>query len=399
MYITRLISEKILGLAAQYPAIVVVGARQVGKTTLLKELFPKHHFVSLDLPSLAEQAENDPDLFLAQHPFPLVVDEVQYAPKLFRHLKSRIDSNRHQMGQVILTGSQKFTLMKEVSDSLAGRVAVLNLENLSSQELHLGSNDPWTKILVRGFYPELWRQRQMNPTTFYASYLASYLERDVRQILNVHSLRDFERFIRACAARSAQLLNMSDLARDVGIKPQTARDWLSVLEASNQITLLEPYFENVGKRIVKSPKLYMNDSGMLCYLLALDQQALASTPIIGAIWETYVFAEFRKYISTIGFPASLWYYRDAQGREIDFILLAHGKINIFECKWTESPDDRWISNINEVAQILSKSPTQAAGTRNLLCRIPHRVTREGVSCLHAAELLSSFSAGENSGQS
>ncbi len=390
MYINRSISSKILDLATQYPAIVVAGARQVGKTTLLKELFPNHHYVSLDLPSLAEQAENDPDLFLAQHPTPLVVDEVQYAPKLFRHLKSKIDSNRHQMGQVILTGSQKFTLMKEVSDSLAGRAAVVNLENVSSQELKLGAEDDWTKILVRGFYPELWRQREMSPTAFYASYLASYLERDVRQILNVHSLRDFERFIRACAARSAQLLNMSDLARDVGIKPQTARDWLSVLEASNQITLLEPYFENIGKRIVKSPKLYLNDPGMLCFLLALDEQALASTPLIGAIWETYVFAEFRKYISTINFPASLWYYRDDQGREVDFILLAHGKINFFECKWTESPDNHWISKINEVAKILSNSPTQSLGARNLLCRIPNQVIRNQVRCLHAAQLTSAL---------
>jgi predicted AAA+ superfamily ATPase len=386
MYITRLISEKVQKLATQYPAIVLAGARQVGKTTLLKELFPEHNFVSLDLPSIAEQAENDPDLFLNQHPFPLIVDEVQYAPKLFRHLKSRIDLQRHKMGQVILTGSQKFILMKEVSDSLAGRAAILNLENLSSQELKLGTNDDWTKILVRGFYPELWRQPDLNPSTFYSSYLSSYLERDVRQILNVQSIRDFERFIRACAARSAQLLNMSDLARDVGIKPQTARDWLSVLEASNQVTLLEPYFENVGKRIVKSPKIYMNDPGMLCFLMALDQQALMSTPIIGAIWETFVFAEFRKYLATITDVASLWYYRDSQGREIDFLLLRQGKIQLFECKWTETPDERWISNLNEVSKILSSSPTYSVGTSNLLCRIPHRVKRNDVHCYHAGEL-------------
>ncbi|MCX6116820.1 MAG: ATP-binding protein [Proteobacteria bacterium] len=386
MYITRLISEKIQKLATQYPAIVLAGARQVGKTTLLKELFPQHNFVSLDLPSLAEQAENDPDLFLTQHPFPLIVDEVQYAPKLFRHLKSRIDLQRHKMGQVILTGSQKFILMKEVSDSLAGRAAILNLENLSSQELKLGATDDWTKILVRGFYPELWRQPDLNPSTFYSSYLSSYLERDVRQILNVQSIRDFERFIRACAARSAQLLNMSDLARDVGIKPQTARDWLSVLEASNQVTLLEPYFENVGKRIVKSPKLYVNDPGMLCYLMALDQQALMSTPIIGAIWETFVFAEFRKYLATISDVASLWYYRDSQAREIDFLLLRQGKIQLFECKWTESPDERWVSNLNEVSKILSSSPTYSVGASHLLCRIPHRVTRSEVTCFHASGL-------------
>lgn len=375
-------------LAAQFPVLVLTGARQVGKTTLLRELFPNHHFVSLDLPSLAEQAENDPDAFLEAHQAPLLIDEVQYAPKLFRHLKIKVDANRHQMGQFILTGSQKFNLMKEVSDSLAGRAAILNLENLSAGELGLTALDPWLHILGRGFYPELWRQRGLDRNAFYSSYLASYLERDVRQILNVHSLRDFERFLRACAARSAQLLNMSDLARDVGIKPQTARDWLSVLEASNQVSLLEPYFENVGKRIVKSPKLYLNDPGMLCFLLAIGEDSLAATPLMGNVWETFVFAEFRKQLANSGSHATLWYYRDAQGREIDFIRVQDGKMELFECKWTENPDSRWLSNLNEVATILSVSSTNRVASKKLLCRIPTAVVRDGVECLHAAEFFS-----------
>jgi predicted AAA+ superfamily ATPase len=264
MYITRQITPKIKALASQFPAVILTGARQVGKSTLLKTEFPHFNYVTLDLPSLAELAENDPKSFLAQHPAPLIIDEIQYAPKLFRHLKIAIDEDRHAMGRYILAGSQKFVLMKEVADSLAGRAAILNLEALSAAELGLTKDSDWQNVLHRGFYPELWRQPDMSNSSFFASYLASYLERDVRQILNVKNLRDFERFIRACAARSAQLLNMSDLARDVGIKSQTAREWLSVLEASNQISLLEPFFENVGKRIVKSPKLYMNDPGFLC---------------------------------------------------------------------------------------------------------------------------------------
>jgi predicted AAA+ superfamily ATPase len=177
------------------------------------------------------------------------------------------------MGQFILTGSQKFPLMREVSDSLAGRTAIVELENFSSSELHLPAERDWTAILARGFFPELWRRPELATAEFYSSYISTYLERDVRQILNVQSLRDFERFLRSAAARSGQLLNFSDLARDVGIKPQTARDWLNVLEASNQISLLEPYFENIGKRIVKSPKLYLNDPGMLCFLLGFDARA------------------------------------------------------------------------------------------------------------------------------
>lgn len=385
MYIAREISDRLLQLRAHFPAVVLTGARQVGKTTLLKELFPEHGFVSLDLPSLAEQADNEPHVFLQVHPGPLVIDEVQYAPKLFRHLKIEIDRDRHSMGRFILTGSQKFTLMREVSDSLAGRAAILNLENLSARELKLASTDLWLNSLARGFYPELWRQRDLDRNAFYSSYVASYLERDVRQILNVHSLRDFERFLRACAARSAQLLNLSELARDVGIKSQTARDWLSVLEASNQVSLLEPYFENVGKRLVKSPKLYLNDPGMLCYLLAFDHRSLASTPLIGMVWETFVFAEFRKALANLGSAATLWYYRDAQGREVDFLLCSHGVTDLFECKWTESPDDRWIDQINDVAKDLTRSKDRSVRNKTLLCTVPARITRQGVECVHASD--------------
>lgn len=369
----------------QFPAIVLTGARQVGKTTLLRECFPQYTFVSLDLPSLAEQAENEPQVFLEAYPAPLIIDEVQYAPKLFRHLKSKIDQARHSMGQFILTGSQKFTLMKEVSDSLAGRAAILNLENLSARELKLTPQNSWITVLSRGLYPELWRQPALERNAFFSSYLASYLERDVRQILNVHSLRDFEKFVRACAARSAQLLNLSELARDVGIKPQTARDWLSVLEASNQVSLLEPYFEKIGKRLVKSPKLYLNDPGMLCFLLGFDETSLPSTPLIGAIWETFIYAEFRKALSNFGSAATLWYYRDAQGREVDFLRCHGGSIGLFECKWTESPDNRWLRPLNDVANNLSRSSIHVIGNKMLLCTVPHTVTREGVVCTHAAE--------------
>jgi predicted AAA+ superfamily ATPase len=178
---------------------------------------------------------------------------------------------------------------------------------------------------------------------------------------------------------------MSDLARDVGIKSQTARDWLSVLEASNQVSLLEPYFENIGKRMAKSPKLYLNDPGMLCFLLGFDEKSLPSTPLVGAIWETFVYAEFRKKIANSSNAMTLWFYRDAQACEIDFLTVASGKIDLFECKWTESPDSRWIDNLNETAGVLGRSRTQQIGERMLLCKIPTPVERQGVNCLHAAD--------------
>jgi hypothetical protein len=367
--------------------MVVTGGRQAGKTTVIKRLFPQHRFVSLDLPSHAEKAETSPGLFLEEFRPPVVVDEIQYAPGLFRHIKVRIDADRHAMGQFILTGSQKFPLMREVADSLAGRTALVELENLSAAELRLATDQDWTGILARGLFPELWRQPELSTVEFYSSYVATYLERDVRQILNVQSLRDFERFLRSCAARSGQLLNLSDLARDVGIRPQTARDWLSVLEASNQISLLEPYFENIGKRIVKSPKLYLNDPGMLCFLLGIDARALLASPLVGTVWETFVYAEFRKRARAAPSPATLWYYRDAQGREIDFIEIRDGRLHLFEVKWTEAADSRWLAILNEAAALLARSKVYAPGNSYLMCRTPSSFTQAGVNVVHPAEFF------------
>lgn len=214
--------ERILKLSQFFPAVVLTGARQTGKTTLLRGLFPKHHYVSLDLPSKAAEANQDPSAFLAKHPQPLIIDEVQYAPDLFRHLKVVIDENRELNGQFILTGSQKFVLMKSISDSLAGRVGLAELDTLSAEELgedleHYVCEHGVAKTMARGFFPELWKDPQFPSEEFYSSYIATYLERDVRQILNVSSLRDFERFMRACAIRNGNILNKSELAKDVGI--------------------------------------------------------------------------------------------------------------------------------------------------------------------------------------
>jgi predicted AAA+ superfamily ATPase len=216
--------------------VVITGARQTGKTSLVRHLFRDFAIVSLDLPSEAEQAEKQPKAFLARHGRPLIVDEVQHAPGLFRHLKGVVDAERSRNGQFILTGSQKLTLMREVSDSLAGRVAVVELEGLTFSEIRAtGADVDPLSVAARGTLPELWEKPDLDATEFHRSYVATYLERDLRSMLNVSSLRDFERFLRACAMRSAQVLNKADLARDVGISPSTAGEWLSVLEASNQV--------------------------------------------------------------------------------------------------------------------------------------------------------------------
>src|SRR5437763_3733687 len=238
------------------PVMVLTGARQTGKTSTLLRLFPNHAFVSLDLPTEAEQAEKEPDNFLRRHPAPAIIDEVQYAPGLFRHLKVAVDASRASNGQFLLTGSQKFTLMKSVSESLAGRADILELETLSLAEIRAAR--PQTKLeaaIVRGGFPELHANPDIDHTTFYNSYLATYLQRDVRSLANVGNLRDFERFLRACALRSANLLNKADLARDVGIAPSTANHWLSTLEASGQVVLLEPWFSNRDRSDRKSTRL------------------------------------------------------------------------------------------------------------------------------------------------
>ncbi len=352
----REISAAVRRFAAHFPAVVVTGARQTGKTTLLTRLFPQYHYVSLDLPAQAQLAEEDPRSFLLGHPPPLVVDEVQYAPKLFRYLKVEIDANRDANGRFILTGSQKFSLMKEVSDSLAGRCGVLELEGLSTEELgdtfhEYERGEGIARVLVRGFMPQLWKDRGLRPADYFSSYQATYLERDVRQLLNVSSLRDFDRFMRATAVRSGHLLNKTELSKEVGISNRTVTEWLSVLQASNQITLLEPHFTNVGKRLVKTPKLYFNDVGLLCFLLGLNERSVTDSYLIGSIWETFLFAELRKYLASVAPEATVRFYRD-QSREVDFVIEKDARTTLAEAKWKELPSRRDFRPLLAVQRLL-----------------------------------------------
>ncbi|MFW7378355.1 MAG: ATP-binding protein [Oligoflexus sp.] len=338
----RIISDNLLQLVKSYPALVLTGPRQVGKTTLLKELFPTYNYVSLDGVLEASLAEESPEEFLHRYPPPVLIDEVQYAPKLFRHLKSAIDNHRHDHGRFILTGSQKFQLMAGVSESLAGRVAIVELETLMLSEIlteqpRLFDQQRLEEILIRGFFPELWRNMNMDPTEFYRSYVATYLERDLRQIIQVTSLRDFDRFMRSCATRSGSLLNKSDLAKDLGTSAKTIHSWLNALEASNQVMLLEPYFGNLQKRLIKTPKLYFADVGLLSFLLNASSEQLSQHPLIGGIWETFVYSEIRKYIKNHNMRAQLYFYRDQQSREVDFVIETGGYLHLIECKWKEIP--------------------------------------------------------------
>jgi uncharacterized protein len=369
MWIPRDLEVRLGRSARTRPVVVLTGARQTGKTSTLLRLFPKYEVVSLDLPTEAEQAEKEPDAFLSRHPPPLIIDEVQYAPALFRYLKLAVDAKRSRYGQFLLTGSQKFTLMKGVSESLAGRADILELETLSLSEIRGAiPKGRLVNAIVRGGFPELWANQEIDASNFYNSYLATYLERDVRSLANVGSLRDFERFLRACALRSANLLNKADLARDIGIAPTTANQWLSVLQASGQIVLLEPWFSNRTKSIVKSPKLYIADTGLLCALLKIrSEDALLQSPAAGAVWETFAFAQLRHRERRAGRVGSLFFWRD-RTREVDFVAESGGRVELFEAKWTELPSESDTVNLRFVRDTMGKARVSGGG---IICRTPN----------------------------
>src|SRR5215469_6725037 len=368
MWIPREIEPRLLRSARTRPVVVLTGARQTGKTSTFRRLFPNHEFVSLDLPTEAEQAEKEPRTFLQRHAAPVIIDEVQYAPGLFRYLKVAVDATRSGKGQFLLTGSQKFTLMKNVSESLAGRVDFVELETLSLAEIRGALPDTTPEsVIVRGGFPELQANPDIDHLAFYNSYLATYLERDVRSLANVGSLRDFERFLRACALRSANLLNKADLARDVGVSPTTANHWLSVLEASGQVVLLEPWFSNRTKSIVKSPKLYLADTGLLCALLNIRTvEDLHQAPSAGAVWETFVFAQLRARERRAGRVGSLFFWRD-RTREVDFVVDVASKLELFEAKWNEVPTVADSVNLEFVRNVVGTSRI-ASGA--VICRTP-----------------------------
>jgi predicted AAA+ superfamily ATPase len=370
MWIERLIEPRITALAATRPAVVITGGRQTGKTSLARRLFPEHTYVSLDLPSVAALAEHDPAEFLAAHPPPVVIDEVQYAPGLFRHLKRAIDGRRGEPGRFILTGSQPFTLMQGVAESLAGRAAVVEVEGLTwaeIQSVHPGM--PPAEMLLRGGFPELHANPAIDTAEFMRSYVATYLERDLRSQLRVGSLRDFERFVRAAALRSAQLLNKAELARDVGLSGSTAGEWLALLERGGVVTLLEPWFSNRGKSLVKTPKLYFHDCGLAAYLMGIGAAGeLSASPLVGALWETFVCGELRQALARAGSARQLHFWRD-RTKEADFLIQAGGRFALADAKWTELPTP---ADASRLIRIRDELPPGRVDRIAVICRTEQR---------------------------
>lgn len=350
----RVLTKTIFKAVKTFPAIVLTGPRQSGKTTLFKTLFSRtHDFVSLENPDIRIRAKDDPVGFLNQHRPPVIIDEIQYIPELLSYIKTRIDENR-KPNQWLLIGSQNFVLMHNVTQSLAGRAAILSLLPFSFSERidnagKVKSISGWLKgmdikskceksisiseIMLRGFYPEIASRKKVDRQLWCGSYITAYLERDVRSLSNVGDLNQFERFLITCAVRTGQVLNISEMARDVGISVPTAKRWLSILETGYQIYLLYPYYKNIGKRAVKSPKLYFSDLSLCSYLLGLNEaKVLVNSSSFGNLFETMVVCDFLKRFLHFGQRPAMYYLRSRDGLEVDLVIEQEGKLHLFEIK-------------------------------------------------------------------
>jgi uncharacterized protein len=346
MWIEREIQEIWDELEREYGVLVITGSRQVGKSALLSKLYGANQLVSLDLPRLANEAQNSPELFLKNLKTPVVIDEVQYAPNLFRAIKHEVDklqnSNSLQKAQWLLTGSEKFSLMEGVSESLAGRAGILELGTLSLRELEKWSGEvcKQAKLLqwmLEGGYPKLHAQK-LNRDRFFSNLVATYLERDVKRLLNVQSLFEFDKFMRLCALRSGQLLSMSNIASDLGVSQTTIKKWISTLEASGIVDLIEPWHLNPNKRLVKTPKLYFNDTGLCLHLIGISTiEELQRSVFLGPIFETLCYGQLKRYFNNRGLKKKIYFFRTHDGEEIDFVLTQGTEHILYECKFSENP--------------------------------------------------------------
>lgn len=376
-YIIRNLESVVMQVSGEYPVVLVTGPRQVGKTTMLQKLMEgtDRKYVSLDDLNERALAKTDPELFLQLHKPPVLIDEVQYAPELFTYIKIYVDKS-HKPGDFWLTGSQIFKLMRGVQESLAGRVAVLSLTSLSQAEICGGKMEPFNVNLAalserctqrtpadteaifdrifRGSMPALISGQNSNSQIFYSSYLSTYIERDIRELSDSIDSLKFLRFITAVAARCGQMLNMTDIARDADINQKQAKDWMGILETLGIIFYLHPYSNNMLKRLVKTPKLYFYDTGLVCYLTKWSSpQTLESGAMNGSVLENYVVAEIRKTYLNCGREPFMYYYRDKDAKEIDIVLEHDGVLSPIEIKKSSNPG----SELTKVFHLLDNSST------------------------------------------
>lgn len=378
MYINRSIEKELVSLSKQFPTIVITGPRQVGKTTLLNHLAnDKINYVSLDNINDRTLAVNDPELFLETYKYPLIIDEFQYAPELLSYIKIKVDqariksvySNKEVSTMYYLTGSQSFLSMKNITESLAGRIGIIDLYGLSAREIDNKEDrlfipeietlkkEKITKktieeifsMIFKGSFPELYKNPEISVDKFYDSYVRTYIERDIRDLIKITDEIKFMKFMTSVAARTGQELNLNEIAADTEITNPTANDWLSILVNTGLVVLIEPYMTNIIKRVVKRPKIYFMDTGLACYLTRyLNSETLEVSAYSGHIFETYVVSLIVKSFANNGlnFKRYLYYYRDNNKKEIDLIIEYNDKLYPIEIKKSKKPDINYVKNFN-----------------------------------------------------
>src|SRR5271169_1660182 len=347
-YIPRQLTTALLDASRHFPAVVVTGPRRAGKTTLLRKLFPRARYVLLEDPDIQARVRSDPRAFLDALRPPVVFDEIQNTPELLAYVRTVIDTGPRRMGQWLFTGSQEAPLMRGITESMAGRAAILQLLPFSLAET--------AKVnLLHGGFPEV-LARPNSRELWFASYLQTYLERDVRAITNVRDLVTFRRFLALLASRHGQILNKTDLAAPLGVSVPTIGEWLYILEVTGQIIIVPPYFENFGKRLIKSPKIYWGDSGLACHLLGIiSGDELERSPFLGALFEGFVAAEILKSQANLGMRKELYYFRDQQGLEVDFLApRPHGGLWLIESKASKTVRPAMASPLLSLRRSLSR---------------------------------------------
>ncbi|HHW79496.1 MAG TPA: ATP-binding protein [Acholeplasmataceae bacterium] len=390
MYYKRHIEEKILNAKEMFKVLLITGPRQVGKTTTLRHLFKDtYNYVTLDDITELRLAKEDPKLFFMNNPLPLIIDEVQLAPSLFHEIKRIVDS-LEDYGQIILTGSQTFHLMQEITETLAGRIGILEFQGLSYREINqdnfnlpfvpsdkylsldrkLITNDLWS-VIHKGSMPELYKKTNIDWQLYYSSYVRTYIERDVRSLLNIKNLDIFSKFIISVAARTGTILNYANIAKDVGVDIKTIQSWIKVLEASGIIILVKPFINNALKRVIKSPMLYFLDTGLVNYLLKwTTKETLQNGAMSGPILETFVVSEIVKSYKNVGVnDIPIYFYRDTEQKEIDLIIVDKDVLYPIEIKKTMNPVKSMVKNFS----VLKKAIGYNVVNEVILCLVEKKI--------------------------
>ena len=380
-YIPRLLAKQLLKASKSFPAILLTGPRQSGKTTLLKQAFPKANYILLEDPDIIDRVKHDPRTFLDSLKLPVILDEIQNAPELLGYIRTRIDENAKRKGMWLLTGSQEAPLMHGVAESMAGRVAILQLLPFSIQE----SNKV---TLLKGGYPDV-IGKPSSADLWFRSYLQTYLERDVRAIAAVKDLTTFRRFIALLASRHGSMLNKTDLAAPLGVSVPTITHWLNILELTGQLILVPPFYENFGKRLVKTPKVFFADSGLACHLLGIETLAeLNKSPFIGALFEGFVAAEIVKHQLNQGKRKELYYFRDLQGLEVDFVVpKSANKLTLIEAKSTKTPKPSMAKSLQKLKKNIGSYQCQSLLVHNGTDNAVGQALLPGVSAVNLYKLV------------